>query len=199
MEVQRVYESPQHTLQILLLPVATSTFARTIARSVSVTIIVPIACVCGDFLDSHSQPTKCTDGSVRQPIRTAHGGICWGWCDQSCPEYRPMPMDHTSPAWSAVFAKANQLNIPQHFTCDLYRDWQCLTADDAPQVFIWSAYDNGTDLLYGTDVLTWFTAVARNARDRRWFVWDGLRLWSVDMDEVYRRFCDANAGRAISA
>jgi len=77
--------------------------------------------------------------------------------------------------------------------------WQCLTAEDAPEVFIWSAYDNGTDLLYGNDVLTWFTAIARNAKDRRWFVWDGLSPWSVDIDEVYRRFCDANAGRATSA
>ena len=188
MEVQHVYESPQRTSQILLLPVATSTFARTVAGSVLVTIIVPIACVCGDFLDSHSQPGKRNDGSLRQPIRTVHGGICWGWCDQSCPEYRPLPMDRTSPAWSAVFAKANQLNIPQHFACDLYRDWQLLTAEDAPGVFIWSPYENGTDLLHGPNVLSWLNSMLHTSKDRRWFVWDGLRFQSADELGVYRTF-----------
>jgi hypothetical protein len=107
-------------------------------------------------------------------------------------------MDNTSHAWDAVIAQANELNLPRHFACDLYRDWECLTADDAPEVFICSAYDNGTDLLYRNGALMWFNAIARNAKDRRWFEWDGLSLWSVDIDEVCRRFPDANAGRAIS-
>ena len=63
-----------------------------------------------------------------------------------------------------MLGKANQLHIPQHFACDLYRDWQRLTAADAPQVLIWSPYQNGTDLLYGPDVLCWFNAVSRLAR-----------------------------------
>ena len=140
-----------------------------------------------------------SDGSLQQPIATARGGICWGWCDQTCPEFRPVLIDRTSHAWEAVIAQANELNLPHHFACDLYRDWQCLTADDAPEVLIWSAYESGTDLLYGTDVLTSFCAIPRTASDRRWFVWDGLSLRSVDGDDVYGRFCDAIASRAISA
>jgi hypothetical protein len=164
-----------------------------------VTITIPLACVCGDFFDSHSQPRMRSDGSLQEPIATPRGGICWGWCDQTCAEFRPVLIDRTSHAWEAVIAQANELNLPHHFACDLYRDWQCLTADDAPEVFIWSAYESGTDLLYGNDVLTSFCAIPRTASDRRWFVWDGLSLRSVDRDDVHRRFCDANASRAISA
>ena len=104
-------------------------------------------------------------------------------------------MHRTSRAWSAVFAKANQLNVPQHFTCDLYRDWQLLTAEDAPGAFIWSPYENGTDLLYGPSVLSWFNSILHSRKDRRWFVWDGLRLQSADEPAVYRRFCQAIAQR----
>jgi hypothetical protein len=94
-----------------------------------------------------------------------------------------------------VFAKANQLNIPQHFTCDLYRDWQLLTAENAPQVFIWSPYENGTDLLYGPNVRSWLNSLLHISKNRHWFVWDGLRLQSADEPAVYRRFCQAIAQR----
>jgi hypothetical protein len=133
-------------------------------------ITIPLACVCGDFVGSHSQARICSDGSVREPIKTAHGGICWGWCEQSCPEFRPVPLDRTSSAWVAVLGKANQSHMPQHFDCDLYRDWQRLTAADAPHVFFWSLYQNGTDLLYGPDAQWWLNAVSRAGKDRHWFV-----------------------------
>jgi hypothetical protein len=83
-----------------------------VAGTPSVTIIVPLACACGDFVGSHSQPRMWRDGSVREPIKTTHEGICWDWCDQTCPEFRPVPMERTSSAWLAVLAKANQLHIP---------------------------------------------------------------------------------------
>jgi len=44
------------------------------------------------------------DGSVREPIKTTHGGIRWGWCDQTCPEFRPVPMDRTPAIASRPFA-----------------------------------------------------------------------------------------------
>jgi hypothetical protein len=167
---------------------------RKVAETTSVTIIVPLACVCGDFVDSHSQRRMWSDGSVREPIKTTHGGICWGWCDQTCPEFRPVPMERTSSAWVAVLGKANQLRMPEHFASDLYRDWQRLTADDAPRVFIWSPYQNGTDLLYGPDVLCWLNAaVARTREDRHWFVWDELTLQPDHIHDIYRRFGEARA------
>lgn len=132
-----------------------------------------------------------SDGSVREPIKTARGGICWGWCDQTCPEFRPGPMNRTSSAWVAVLGKANELDMPQHFACDLYRDWQRLTAADAPQVFIWGPYQNGTDLLYGPGVLSWLNAISRTSNARQWFVWDGLTLQSDCIHAIYRRFCRA--------
>ena len=164
-----------------------------VAGPTSVTIIVPLACVCGDFVGSHSQPRMWSDGTAREPIKTTHGGICWGWCDQTCPEFRPVPMDRTSSAWVAVLAKANQLHIPQHFACDLYRDWPRVTADDAPPVFIWSPYQNGTDLLYGPNVLWWLNAVSRTSKDRHWFVWDGVTLQPDHIHDIYRRFCEVSA------
>jgi hypothetical protein len=154
-----------------------------------VTIIIPLACVCGDFLGSHSQPGTRSDGSVRAPIKTRQGGTCWGWCEQTCHEYRPVPWDRTSPAWVAVLARANELDMPQHFACDLYRDWQRLTAPDAPQVFIWSPYQNGTDLLHGPDVLWWLNAISRNDKDRQWFVWEGSTLQPDHIQRIHGHFC----------
>jgi hypothetical protein len=94
----------------------------------SQTILFEVACICDDFPASHQHGT----------------GPCMGWCDQTCQAYRPVLLDRTSPAWEALLAEACRVAWPEHFACDLFRDWQLLTQDNAPDAFVWALRRLGT-------------------------------------------------------
>jgi hypothetical protein len=144
------------------------------------TLIIDIACDCGDFKSSHGR----------------FG--CAGWCYQTCQEFRPQTMDRTSKQWESVLAEAERLDMPRFFTGDLFRDYQCLTSTDAPAAFVWGVRNTGTHLFWEIDGLArWLEAIARVNPDQRWYFWNGERLRAGDTTTVHRRLKDALANRRI--
>lgn len=140
-----------------------------------------VACRCDDFAASHR---RCT-------------GPCMGWCDQTCKTYRPVPLDRTSSAWEAVFAEATRVGWPEHFTCDLFRDWQLLTWGNAPSAFVWALRRLGTELLIPDDgIVAWQNLLARHHPEARWYVWRFGRLLEVTPDEASRTLASLNRSRA---
>ncbi len=130
-----------------------------------------VACRCDDFAASHRRGT----------------GPCMGWCDQTCQAYRPVPLDRTSSAWEALLAEATRVKWPEHFTCDLFRDWQLLTRADAPSEFVWALRRLGTELLILGDASSaWQELLARHHPEARWYVWRAQRLMAVTPEEASR-------------
>ena len=108
------------------------------------TLNFDVACLCGDFLASHSQGYTLSDGTVKEPLFNHKGGICSGWCDQTCAAYRPVQLTRTNPAWQAVLAKATEVRMPEIFTGDLFRDWERLCGDKPPEFgFVWGVRTTG--------------------------------------------------------
>jgi len=142
------------------------------------TLNFDVACLCGDFLASHSQGYTLSDGTVKEPLFNHKGGICSGWCDQTCAAYRPVQLTRSNPAWQAVLAKATEVRMPEIFTGDLFRDWEKLCGDEPPEFgFVWGVRTTGTEtLMLGADgALGWLRAIEHNGshRNHRWYIWHG--------------------------
>jgi hypothetical protein len=130
-----------------------------------------VACSCDDFAASHRRGM----------------GPCMGWCDQTCQAYRPVPLARTSSAWKALLAEAAHVKWPEHFTSDLFRDWQLLTRADAPSEFVWALRRLGTELLILGDASSaWQELLARHHPEARWYVWRAARLMAVTPEEASR-------------
>jgi len=146
----------------------------------SQTILFEVACICDDFPASHRHGT----------------GPCMGWCDQTCQAYRPVLLDRTSSAWEALLAEASRVAWPEHFACDLFRDWQLLTQDNAPDAVVWALRRLGTDLLRADHSnVAWQALLAEHHPEALWYVWRGGRLQAVTAREAGRCLASSDRGQ----
>jgi hypothetical protein len=138
-------------------------------------------CVCGDAASSH--------------VSRADKEECHGHCQRTARDcngagYRPIPHMNRTPAISAIFTAAGQVQWPKHYTCDLSTDYQVLTRDDAPDRFLWILREMGTNLIhldrtdewtqgYNRSALKWF---AENHPEAHVFHWNGFTLSEVNYD-----------------
>jgi hypothetical protein len=144
-------------------------------------ILFDVACICDDFPASHRHGT----------------GPCMGWCDQTCQAYRPVLLDRTSVAWEALLAEASRVAWPEHFACDLFRDWQLLTQDNAPDAFVWALRRLGTDLLRADySNVAWQAVLAGHHPEALWYVWRGGRLHVVTGAEAGRCLASSDRGQS---
>ncbi len=119
-----------------------------------------------------------------------------GWCDQTCQAYRPVLLDRTSSAWEALLAEASRVAWPEHFACDLFRDWQLLTQDNAPDAVVWALRRLGTDLLRADHSnVAWQALLAEHHPEALWYVWRGGRLQAVTAREAGRCLASSDRGQ----
>lgn len=140
-------------------------------------------CLCGDGPQSH--------------VTRAEGEECHGHCqktEQDCKGfgYRPIMHDARTPAISAMFERAGQLQMPRHYTCDLSTDYQMLIKEGRPERFLWVVRESGTHL-YSLDaskdpqwqqsyILTSLEYHQRNHPEAKVFHWNGFTLDPVSID-----------------
>jgi len=137
-------------------------------------------CVCGDVQSSH----------VSRP----DGEHCYGHCQhttRNCGMRGFRPIDHAdrTPAITSVFAAAEALRMPEHYTCDLSTDYQALIKADPDDEFIWLVRTNGTHLWFASDlhedhkrfIRQSLDYIAREHEEAHYFWWDGAELHEISV------------------
>lgn len=105
--------------------------------------------------------------------------------------YLPADIDQNLPAFEAMVDEARHLGMPEHYTSDLYRDYQ-FVRDNPDTRFIWIVRDMGTHIIVPatTGAIGAATYLRDNEQGARVYFWNGSRLtpanWGIVMTLLTR-------------